>query len=300
MPPEHHHVLINFSHPRAEGRKQLSVDLLLSSSWIRVGGNAAERTPCPNWIGALEKTIRSYAETRGDHVVEPTLGLTFDSLGEAYDFYNLYSWEHGFGVRYGKSRLNPERTKTMQEIACGCSGKPVKENSRSCRCECAAMIRLLRTKDNGKKSEFRAEFHKVVNHMLTPDEFENAWGLLLEKYNLKTHPFLTQIYEVRHKWAKPYFQGVFCAKMTSTQRSESTNMMLKTDVPPGCATNMFVKHYMRLQHDREADEGYEEKRTKMSKPVLHVNLAIEEHASKIYTRAMFGQFGENLYQEDIK
>jgi hypothetical protein len=114
-----------------------------------------------------------------------------------------------------------------------------------------------------KKSEFRSEFHKVVNHMLTEDEFETAWAMLLEKYSLKTHPFMTQIFEVWHKWAKPYFRGVFCAKMTSTQRSESANMMLKSYVPPGCAMNMFVRHYMRLQHDREKDEGYQEKRTKV-------------------------------------
>jgi hypothetical protein len=60
-------------------------------------------------MGALEKSIRSYPENIGQHVVEPAIGMTFDSLGEAYDFYNLYSWEHGFGVRYGKSELNPER-----------------------------------------------------------------------------------------------------------------------------------------------------------------------------------------------
>jgi hypothetical protein len=49
----------------------------------------------------------------------------------------------------------------------------------------------------GKKNEFRAELHKVVNHMLTVDEFENVWALLIDKYNLKTHPFMTQIYEVQ-------------------------------------------------------------------------------------------------------
>ena len=40
-------------------------------------------------------------------------------MGEAYDFYNLYSWEIGFEIRYEKSRLNVKRTKCMQEIVCG-------------------------------------------------------------------------------------------------------------------------------------------------------------------------------------
>jgi hypothetical protein len=47
--------------------------------------------------------------------------VSFDSVREAYDFYNLYSCERGFGVRYGKSRLNVDRVKCMQEIVCGCS-----------------------------------------------------------------------------------------------------------------------------------------------------------------------------------
>lgn len=80
-----------------------------------------DRTPCPERVGALEQTIRGYAGKLGDHVVEPAIGLTFDSLSEAYDIYNLYSWEHGFGIRYGKSRLNAEKTKCMQEVVCGCS-----------------------------------------------------------------------------------------------------------------------------------------------------------------------------------
>jgi hypothetical protein len=42
-----------------------------------------------------------------------------------------------------------------------------------------------------KKSEFRLEFHKIMNHMLTEDEFETACAMLVEKYSLKTHPFMT-------------------------------------------------------------------------------------------------------------
>lgn len=31
-----------------------------------------------------------------ENVIAPTLGTSFDSLGEAEDFYNLYSWEEVF------------------------------------------------------------------------------------------------------------------------------------------------------------------------------------------------------------
>ena len=54
-------------------------------------------------------------------IIVPKLGTSFDRLGEAYDFNNLYSWEKGFGIIYGKSRLNVNQTKRMQEIVCGCA-----------------------------------------------------------------------------------------------------------------------------------------------------------------------------------
>ena len=145
---------------------------------LRTGATATSRPPCPNHTSASEKVVRSYAENPTENVITQTIGTTFNSVGEAYDFYNLYSWEKGFGIRYGKSRLNVERTKCMQEIVCGCSvsmefllfcwgywqsrvavhwlnfrkfmqGKAGVENTRSCCCECPALIRLLRAEDNG-------------------------------------------------------------------------------------------------------------------------------------------------------
>lgn len=152
--------------PQASENSIEQVDLK-TPGWtkrVRVGAATLGRAPCPDRISTLEKTIRHFAENPGDIVIVPKIGTSFDTLGEAYDFYNLYSWEKGFGIRYGKSRLNVNRTNCMQEIVCGCAGKPIVENTRSCRCECPALIRLLRSKDNGW---YIAEHRDEHNHALS-------------------------------------------------------------------------------------------------------------------------------------
>lgn len=44
------------------------------------------------------------------------------------------------------------------------------------------------------------------------DEFEEAWDLLLDKYWLRAHGYMTHLYKIREKWAKPYFKGFFVQK----------------------------------------------------------------------------------------
>ncbi|KAM0820971.1 hypothetical protein ACQ4PT_041931 [Festuca glaucescens] len=127
----------------------------------RRGAMLDERAASAERISALESAFRGFAERKGDEVLSPIIRLSFDSLGEAYDYYNLYSWECGFGIRYGKSRLNVKGSKCMQELLCNCSGKPKKWNNTSCRSECAAMIRLLRTDDDGW---YICEFRSTHNH----------------------------------------------------------------------------------------------------------------------------------------
>ena len=70
--------------------------------------------------GAVERALRD-ASVRGERCIfEPANGSVFESAEEAYEFYNMYSWEKGFGIRYGRSRAGSGGKRTRQDIVCAC------------------------------------------------------------------------------------------------------------------------------------------------------------------------------------
>ena len=87
---------------------------------MRIGKAPEEREMNPNRKSALELSLCAYADKKDGPVLCPSIGTSFDSIDEAYEFYNLYSWEVGFGVRPAKSRLSVDRKRCMQEIMCAC------------------------------------------------------------------------------------------------------------------------------------------------------------------------------------
>jgi hypothetical protein len=60
-----------------------------------------------------------------------------------------------------------------------------------------------------------------------PTEFEAAWAALVQKYNLQNDQMMMQLWNDRKMWISTYYKNIFCARMTSTQRSESMKHVLK-------------------------------------------------------------------------
>ena len=73
-----------------------------------------EREMKPDKKTALELSVRAYAEKGAGHVVNPAIGTSFNSLDEAYEFYNLY-WNVVLEFGY------VARKRCMQEIVCDCA-----------------------------------------------------------------------------------------------------------------------------------------------------------------------------------
>jgi hypothetical protein len=69
---------------------------------------------CPqSLMGAIKRALRNASNRKGKYILEPTPGMTFDCVSEAQEFYNIYSWEVGFGTKKGD-----KYGKSMQEFQC--------------------------------------------------------------------------------------------------------------------------------------------------------------------------------------
>lgn len=101
-----------------------------------------------------------FTDRRSENIVNPCIGTEFNDCDEGYEYYNLYSWECGFGIRWGKKRWSEKKVKGNspgdkryqlgQEFYCSCHGSPdAGVKTSSSRTNCKAMLRLHRTEDHG-------------------------------------------------------------------------------------------------------------------------------------------------------
>ncbi|XBH90017.1 hypothetical protein VPH35_081790 [Triticum aestivum] len=121
--------------------------------------------------------------------------------------------------------------------------------------------------------------------MLTVEEFEKSWQIIIDKYCLKNDAFMIRAYEVREMWAKPYFQKIFCARMCH---------MLKIYTVCKSSINAFVTQYTKLIDDRESCHAMAEKNSKQRNIKLQFGYLLERHASIIYTPRVYSLFKKEL------
>ncbi|KAL5783094.1 hypothetical protein ACOSP7_008123 [Xanthoceras sorbifolium] len=101
---------------------------------------------------------------------QPTVGLEFDSFDEAYDFYNVYAKERGFGIRVSNSWFRSKRKERYRaKLSCSSAGFKKKSEANNPRPEtrtgCPAMI-VIRLMDSKRWRIVEVELEH--NHPLNP------------------------------------------------------------------------------------------------------------------------------------
>ncbi|KAG8363426.1 hypothetical protein BUALT_Bualt19G0021400 [Buddleja alternifolia] len=75
--------------------------------------------------------------------------------------------------------------------------------------------------------DFSRDFSSCIYDYEEEDDFIDAWNEMLKKYNLQDNDWLERMLKIKEKWAHVCGGQTFCADMTTTQRSDSMNTVLK-------------------------------------------------------------------------
>ncbi|KAL3504100.1 hypothetical protein ACH5RR_033941 [Cinchona calisaya] len=75
------------------------------------------------------------------------------------------------------------------------------------------------------------------------EDFISKWKEILDKYDLQNNDWLNRMFAIKVKWPLVYRRDTFYADMTTTQRSESTNSVIK-------GYEEFFDNFQRLIDDR--------------------------------------------------
>ncbi|KAG8491189.1 hypothetical protein CXB51_014296 [Gossypium anomalum] len=100
----------------------------------------------------------------------PTIGLEFDSFDEAYDFYNIYAKEQGFGIRVSNSWFRAKKKERYRaKLSCSSAGFKKKSEANNPRPEtrtgCPAMV-VIRLVDSKRWRIVEVELEH--NHQVSP------------------------------------------------------------------------------------------------------------------------------------
>ncbi|KAI3940961.1 hypothetical protein MKW92_033439 [Papaver armeniacum] len=141
-----------------------------------------------------------------------------------------------------------------------------------------------------KFENFAKEFSNCVYDHEEEAEFIDAWNKMLAKYNLQENDWLNRLFELKEKWALVYGRDTFSAEITTTQRSESLNSVIKRYVSYKYDLLRFFRRFEKLVEDRRYEELKSDFQASQSFPAISFPVEILKHAAKVYTPQIFKLF----------
>ncbi|KAH6762302.1 hypothetical protein C2S52_019735 [Perilla frutescens var. hirtella] len=144
--------------------------------------------------------------------------------------------------------------------------------------------------------DFAKDFGACVYDFEEEEEFIDAWNKMLSKYALADNTWLRRLFGLKEKWALVYGRQIFCAYMTTTQRSESMNSSLKKYVSYQHKFLEFFNHFQRLIEDRRYDEIRADFKSNITIPYLIYPVEILKHVASVYTPEVYKWFLQEWYK----
>ncbi|XP_061355815.1 protein FAR1-RELATED SEQUENCE 5-like [Gastrolobium bilobum] len=143
-------------------------------------------------------------------------------------------------------------------------------------------------------ASFKRHLNDCIWSSKSTQEFEDRWQRFLIQYGLIENEWLNVLYTIRSSWVPIFNHSTFFAGMNTTQRSESINSFFDGFVTSGTTLKEFVEKYNQAIDARYESFKKEDFESRHKERILTFNMPLEEHAAKVYTRAIFLKFCDQL------
>ncbi|XP_058068468.1 protein FAR1-RELATED SEQUENCE 5-like [Magnolia sinica] len=147
-----------------------------------------------------------------------------------------------------------------------------------------------------QNQDFVADFAKCINLTELNDEFESCWKSLIDKYELSDNEWLQLLYKSRDKWVQVYLQDTSFVNISLTRQSAGINSFFDGYMNAHTSLQAFINQcekFIDSQYEMELEDDF---KTSYTKPIMKTGLPLESQAAEIYTRTIFLEFQEQLFQ----
>ncbi|VFQ65226.1 unnamed protein product [Cuscuta campestris] len=127
----------------------------------------------------------------------------------------------------------------------------------------------------------------------TAHEFDAAWNILINKYNLKDNAWLNDMSRMRKSWVPLYIKATFFAGIPV---GGSLNSYFCSYLSPQTPPNEFISCYEKAIEERRDEERREDFESLNLATSIHTKDPIEEQCWRLYTTAIFKVFQKELLE----
>ncbi|GAB2283912.1 Anaphase-promoting complex subunit 10 [Dionaea muscipula] len=155
------------------------------------------------------------------------------------------------------------------------------------------IMKKLPEKFKGKEYDpMKCRLKSAVYDSLSPEDFEENWANLINKYNLQDNDWLSGLYNEKRRWVPAFVKDTFWAGMSTTQRSESMKSFFDNYVKVKTTLHEFIVQYehalrKKVEKEEEADAHSMNSVIPMVSPY-----GFEKQFHQALTNEKFSQFRE--------
>ena len=151
-----------------------------------------------------------------------------------------------------------------------------------------------------KNPEFKKRFHGLVwNSRISKQQFEDGWNLILKEFNLEKDEWMTGIYNIRDSWIPAFFRDVpMAGLMRTTSLTESQNWSFCNTIQTASQLINLMDTFDTAMEKQRHNQSLNDYKTATTFPKTLTYLPYEPHAAKVYTRRVFYQIQEEIFQSD--